>query len=892
MIIEKIKTAYPLAEYIENQTGMKWKNIGNWRTLEECPLCSGHDCFRLSSTDAAFCFQCYSYMGNSIQARMLLENLTFGESIDKFNDELGIKKYKKEDIEWVSLRELACEYTREVLFTSQTKYQFRSQMFTPLEYLTEYRKHSHEAIINFRLGFNDDGLVDYLKEKGYSESTIKATGLDKLPDNCFLYPFIVDNEIKYFRIKDPNKQKKWQMPLSVRSNDAVWYNQDAIKQGQDIWLCEGEDDAISLWDCGVDIVASCGPLTPVQVNFLKTKEIPCIFLAFDNDNAGNQDVEKFIRNYSRDNLFLIEIPKDNDIDDLIRESDDPKSLIEELKRNASVPKAEMRSVIRHKEDGYYIIRKDGEKRLTNWTMTLEAVIIRSDEERLRKVKLKSGNYVTTVFMPSIMFANTSRLREFINSVSNKLLWFTGFDNDLANLVQYLDLVSEPKIVSETDHVGEIDEGFIAENVFISNSNEFKPLTNGFLSVDDKNSIRIVELVKRGGSRSEVPYFPLVEPEGGIDNFKEHIFNLLVKNRNLKMALAIGWMKSTLWSRMFYEKKRFFPILTFHGRFSGGKSQTAQWLMSMIGLRDCNPEMLSDKGTTEVGLARKFAYYSSLPIFVDDYRNDESGQRFHTFFRGVFDRSSPTKGLREDFGVRRVNIRGCLLLTGETCPTDVALLSRMISIELTLQERNDKYYKDIVKIEPQLACIGLNWLKGRIPSFPTFMENYSEIEGILANEIDDSRQASVMAIPVASALTEPYFQKQKKDLVDFAVDLVKTELKERRSEEVIGTLWEASDVLHKRGFLNEQLIHYDVVDGTLEIFLAGLLAEISGNQYSKQYKLPNKREVTKILKQEPYVIDNLVTKVKGLVARRWILNINDCPDILKDIFLENQGEVPF
>jgi len=888
-IIDEIKKRYPLPEYIESQTGMSWKPIGSWKTLQECPLCSGHNCFRLSSTNVAFCFQCYTCIPDSVKARMLFENLTYSETVDKFKDDLGIKKYEKKDIEWVSLRELACEYTREVLFTSQTKYQFRNETVTPLEYLTEYRKHSYEAILNFRLGFNDGGLVDYMKEKGYSIQSIKATGLDKLPDKCFLYPFIVDNEIKYFRIKDPNKLKKWQMPLLVRSNNAVWFNQDVIKEGQDIVITEGEDDVISLWDCEIHAIASCGVPTINQINFLKTKELSCVYLAYDNDPAGLRDCELFIRNYNQENLYLIGIDEGKDIDDLIRESDDPKSFIQELKVDAQPPKAEFRSNIRHKDDGYYIIRKDGEKRLTNWTLTLEAVIIRGDQERLRKMRLKSGNYKTTILMPSVTLASASRLREFINSVSDKLLWFTGFDNDLAHLVQYLDLVSDPKIVRESDCVGEINEGFIAENIFISNNDEFRPLNNGFLSVDDTHSIRIVELVKRGSSRSEVPYFPLVEPVGGIDAFKDRVFDLMIKNRNLKMALAIGWLKATLWSRMFWEKKRFFPILAFHGKFAGGKSLASQWLMSLVGMRECNPEMLSDKGTTEVGLARKFAYYSNLPIFVDDYRNDESGQRFHTFFRGVFDRSSPTKGLKEDFGVRRVNIRGCLLLNGESCPTDVALLSRMISIELTVQERNDKYYKDIVRLEPQFACVGLNWIKGRTSSFPAFMGKYGEIEEILQKEIDDPRQASVMSVAISGALSEPYFQKKKEDLIDFAVQSARMELEERKIEEIMGTIWQAVDVLHKRGHLNNQQVNHDTVNNTLEVHLPGLLSEIAGNQFTKHYKLPNLREVAKILKQEPYFTEIRTIMIDNKQAKRWVFDLDGCPSSLKDIFITEQGD---
>lgn len=888
-IIERIKEHHPLQEYIENLTGKPFKSAGAWKDIGECPFCSGHDCARISPDGNFYCFQCYSFAPDSIKFRSLFDNITYKEAIDKFKDDMGIKKYDRRDIDWISLRESTCEYLRETLFTCMTKYQFKGENLTPIRYLTDIRQHSYEAILNFRIGFNDGKLSDYL-EKEFSKETIKASGISVISEGSFAYPFMVDNEIKYFRIKDPNKLKRQQMAMSTRSKNSFWYNQGVIQEGKEIFVCEGEDDVVSLWDYGVDAVASCGTLTMNQINYLKTVDLNCVYSCFDGDATGKRDTDLLSKNYENVNMFVVKIPEDKDVDDIIREVKDKETLIQNLKTDAEAPSPEMRSAIKQKPDGYYILKisKNGmafEKRITNWTLDMEAVIIR-DEERTRKVRVKSGNYQETIYMPGV-FSSVSKLREFLYNRCNKLLYFMGTDYDLSSLVQYWEAAFNPKIVKESDCVGEIEEGFIAENVFVANNGEFKSLTDGFLNLDDSYSIRIVELVRRGGARSEVPYFPLTEPSGGIEAFKKNIFSLMIKNRNLKIAIGIGWMKAVLWSKMFYEKKKFFPILMYHGKYSGGKSVFANWLMSMVGLRDCNPEMISERGTTEVALARKLDYYSSLPVFVDDYRNDDSGQRFHTFFRGVFDRTSPTKGLKEEHGVRRVRIRGCLLLTGETCPTDPALLSRLISIELTRQERSERYFKELRAIEPKFACIGLDWLRTRVKSFPEFIGKYEEIEGILSKKIDDPRQASVWAVCVAGALTEPVFNQN--ELIEFSSKLANMEIAERRGEELIGTLWDAADVLHKRNKLDRQMVNYNSYDKQIEVHINSLLSEISGNPATRKYQLPNNREVAKILKQEPYVLMLKNTRVDGKVAKRWILDLKECPEVLKSMFEEEEED---
>lgn len=909
-IIEKIRASETLENYIEKRTGLQFKQIGIWKNLPECPFCGGHECARLSQEDKFYCFQCSTPAFDLIQFRKLYDKLfTYKDSIQKFAEELKIKKYEKQDVDWYSLRQDYLEIAQDILFTCHTTYQWRGGKYTPLDYLLEYRKHSYEAILHFKLGFNDGTLIEKISNL-YDKQVVKASGLTFIPEGCFVYPVLIKGEIGYFRSKDPTYLKKQQMPKTARTKESFWYNQDAIKDEIEITLVEGEDDVISLWDSGVEASGSVGNLNKEQIDYLKRFRLLTIYSMFDSDFEGKRDMERLVKNYNNCDIFVVKFPPDRkDIDEVLREAENPKDILEQLRIKADVPSPEMRSLIREKSDGYYISKYVGEKevelKLTNWIGTVEAIIIQSEDLRVRKIKIKHGAYENTVFMDGTVLSNSGKFREFLLNNCNETCLFQGTDNDLNSLVQFWGIAYKPKIVREVECVGEINEGFIADNIFISNTNEIKQLQNGYLSLNEKDSIKIPELTTQAGTRTDVPYYPLTEPIGGIDAFKENVFKMLIKNRNLKIAIAIGWLKATLWSKSFFDIYKLFPILMIHGKKESGKTVLISWLMSMIGLENIKPISLREGGTTGVGIERKLAYYSSLPVWADDYRNREGeGVRFHGFFRNVFDRSSATKGIKNDaLKVRQVMVRGCLIVDGETATNDAGLNSRLVTFEITQQERNDKYYDDILKIEPDFAKIGFDWVKHRIDLFSDFLSKYKQISAKFKQEIASPRQAQAWAVAVASALTEPYFTSMEDKICGFAVKLANYEIEQQKQEEIIGMLWEALDVLHKTGKVDEQIAFHRVIDkdyknmNQLEIHLPILLGRIEGESVTRKYELPSSREVAKILKQEPYCLGYDTTRVDGKVAGRWIFDLNSeqTPDILKHVFeyqnQENQEKQP-
>jgi hypothetical protein len=554
--------------------------------------------------------------------------------------------------------------------------------------------------------------------------------------------------------------------------------------------------------------------------------------------------------------------------------------------------------IKEGHDGYWITKntRDGEKtsKLSNWTGTLEAVIVRGDDERDRKITIKHNNHIKVAFMDSDVLTNVQRFRAFLLNNCDSTCLFEGNENDLQKLVEFWGKNSEPIIIKESECVGEIPEGFISDNVFVAHDGTTHEISSGLAYTSKKQAIQVAKYVSKAGKIAGMPIFLLNEPMGGIDKFKEKVFDLMIKNRNLKVAIALGWLKATLWSNSFYRQKKWFPLFMTHGRRECGKSVLARWLLSILGLSEA-PEISIRKSQYEAGSERAIAYYSSLPVHFCDYRNTEhEGQKFHALFRNIFDRSSVTKGKKNSpLEVRQVVVRGCLMLDGENSPTDAGLNSRFITFELTEQERVEKYYKELVKLEPTFNYIGMDWIKHRNRDFKLFMDKYNEIDEILKKSISSGRQAQSWAVALASILTEPYFKQNEEKLVQYAVRLAGSEIKEQNGEETISKLWEAIGVLKMVKDIKEDTICFKPECNQILIHIPSILAELKGDSRTRDYQFPNRREITKLLKQEKYFLEDKLCRVGYNVDRRYIFDFKSefLPDILKNMYASQAENEP-
>lgn len=151
-------------------------------------------------------------------------------------------------------------------------------------------------------------VIDYLRSRGFTDSTIKHFKIGAKGDTTVMIPFYrheVLTGIKYRDITD--KKKMW-----VESEqEPTLFGRDNITDNRLI-ICEGEYDAMAMYQYGINAVS-----VPMGVNGLDWIEtewdyldtFPEICLCMDQDAAGQEAARKIASRLGEWRCRLVELPK-------------------------------------------------------------------------------------------------------------------------------------------------------------------------------------------------------------------------------------------------------------------------------------------------------------------------------------------------------------------------------------------------------------------------------------------------------------------------------------------------------------------------------------------------------------------------------------------------------
>ncbi|MBQ8592641.1 MAG: DNA primase [Lachnospiraceae bacterium] len=253
-----------------------------------------------------YCFGCGAG-GNVFTFIMNYENYTFGEAIKMLADRVGVDlpemEYSEEQKKAENKRSRMLEINKEA--AKFFYYQLRSNQGDIGKKYLQKRELSEETIHKFGLGYAgkyNNGLTQYLKQKGYSQELIKEAGLANVDEKRGMYDKFFNRVI--FPIQDINHRvigfggrvmgdgqpKYLNSPETMifdKSRNLYGLNFARTARKNNIILCEGYMDVIAMHQAGfTQAVASLGTaFTSGQANLLRryTEEV---LLAYDSDGAG------------------------------------------------------------------------------------------------------------------------------------------------------------------------------------------------------------------------------------------------------------------------------------------------------------------------------------------------------------------------------------------------------------------------------------------------------------------------------------------------------------------------------------------------------------------------------------------------------------------------------
>jgi len=959
MNIENLKFTADITQIISHLTGNKGTSIGgNKLRLNPCPFCGHKDCFTIFTNQQTFmCFsaEC-NVSGDAITFVMKKNDLEFPEAVkwlceyynlnpDDYKDLAFRSTARKEDTTIQEIRRLAAKYYHEALFTEEAK--------PVLDYLTGKRGYSVETIKYFQLGFTTGNLRAHLESKGYTIEQYKHSGLivfkenkeglglwkDQFPYSGIIFPHISRgkylhftykfniNEKKKFiyKVKQPGGNRLIGLQLRAQYRDKEWiaYNQDVLDLPKEIdgektkvLIVEGEWDVLSVYE-----KAKFPNVIGKQRNAIELDENYSYLLGFDHDPAGESYQHKIgLTLFQKDiQVQILPYSKEfNDPDEWLSKSQSPTLEFSELLKNLEryipigedgIPDPETR--IFRRGNTYWMTKidkdtkKEKEVKITNFVIDFPVQYISETEDGEididREFILKNDTGETskpTKISPDQLVV----LKKFEAWLLSQgfFVAYQFSDPIRSNLIQYIHRRQVRKNVFVRNQIGYLED----ENLFLLGNAIVEP--SGRITYADKHNI-IWQYESKGFKPSSIDSnvnLPIVEKRAtgkAYRKFMDEFLTTLIGNYGQEsVALAIGWMRASLFSDLIHKEFHQFPIMWCYGVTKSGKNTLIELLYNLIGIESANPRTM--ESVTLPWFYRQLASFCNLPIWIDEhnFKNETARRKCESFYgpiRGIFNRIG--KAMAKDATMKTISfpVNATLMVSGESLPSDVAVRNRCIIIAINIKNRKDSMYRLVQKLKPRCKEVFYNWITERLD--PEYCKSkikriYEIITILKANHIV-GREAENYAI--VSAFTEDLFETtsmQKWFINEFLPKEAKAKFTRIEEENIMNQFNADLEIMYiNKTYIDECYFKTDFKNEFLHIYGTGVHA--AWMSYRKKEMFNSTMNITYyefldiVREQEYYVGKGNSVDFGGKVKRKGsiIFRIDQLPNNYNQI-LESKG----
>lgn len=328
--IERIKREIPLVEFVQER-GITLKKQG----ADFVGLCPFHDDHEPSlvitpETNLWHCFGACNTGGSVIDFLMKLEGISFRHAVEKLT---GVPE----------LPIVAENLDRQKLLNQVTEFYHQTLYRDPaaLEYLTKRGIRSEEAIQTFKIGYANRTLNYAVSEEvrtGLKEIGIFRDSGHEHFSGSVTIPILDENgstlEI-YGRKVLSNLRKGTPLHLYLPGPHRGVWNWQAFKASKEIILCEALIDALTFWVNGLRHVTASfgvGGFTPDLLNAFNLYATEKVYLAYDNDQAGNQAALALAPKFAAAGIdvYRVNFPEGMDANAFALKQSDPTKAFREL----------------------------------------------------------------------------------------------------------------------------------------------------------------------------------------------------------------------------------------------------------------------------------------------------------------------------------------------------------------------------------------------------------------------------------------------------------------------------------------------------------------------------------------------------------------------------------
>jgi hypothetical protein len=769
-------------------------------------------------------------------------------------------------------------------------------------------------------------VMDYLEGKrGWSREIIERFEIRYNPkDQRILIP--VEDEsgaivnIRRYKPKASSaKMLSWKRGRGQSRLFPLSSLEEARKSDGMILLCEGEPDVLCGLSNGLPCITQTAGAGTWKDEFNTAFKGLDVVIVYDNDEPGRKGAQraaKFLPDFAR-SVSILQWPEwmedGEDLTDWFVKYDKSKEELLKLSRIECAPTGkdvggtnDARRIV-EKGGAYWRIEFDkkgpSETKISNFTLQVLKNFYMPDGV-IRNVRLthENGTFSIDADLHPHCMASKQAFSAWCFSQGN-FVW----KGSLADLEKVWEVVLEQndgKMIHRPDHIGWIPHHkiWLFADCAVKDGRVHTPDDEGIIWVDD---VGYQPLGIDAGSQDSDPVVSPLLPIPRWDLSKEAANSVRLKiieklKENLgghQAYMALGFVAYTAYyQEIFREYKA--PILYVYGRRQCGKNTFAKIIMAHYGLGEECTDNISK--ITPVALSRKLAYYSAVPVWVDEYRNDQQCQRHDSTLRSAYDGIGGSKG-RLGHGLVVPRVRAPLIITGEAFPEDSALGSRCAMVYLSAGRRRDEIFKDVKALMPQLSAVYLHLILGKTEEWVReLLRNIEETKNALerADRLDP-RLAAIYAV-ISESFCTIYAPELPKDERRAFVAWLRKEahaMKEETTENMaLNEFFNDLEWMHAKGALNGH--HVEIkgkyVDGnfrldTVSIWLHAVYGAWIEEKRKQGKQVWGKRDIKRYLEEEPYFVKEATQRIDGAARKCVVLKWDRMPEALQNIFWNGWGQ---
>lgn len=663
-----------------------------------------------------------------------------------------------------------------------------------------------------------DDWLSYLKGRSISEKGLnRFCRLGK--NNTMMIP-ITDGE-KVVAIKYRTIDKK--LSCETGSSSDYFVNWQNVENKSYLIIVEGEIDLLSAVEAGYDNVVSipfgCKNLKCIDNQKKWIESFSKVIIAVDNDEPGEKCKDEITRKLwdIRKKLYTVKMGKYKDFNEVLM-GEGPAGIIKIIQQADRIGYISTPFYV--EDDGYYAWQKENYTRITDF---------------LVKITGYSDGYIVGVV------TNNGREKEFKakktelltkNGIVEHLGYYLGSSQSIAKFWSWLIDENKEQFMLEIPHYG------IIENIYYDGGSRVI-CSKEDLKIEKQENIDVLTEEEKGWLNENLIY--------------------LRKDPNQSL-LGICWALGR------FHIHESYPILEVSGTTSIGKTEYVEFISRLL---FGNKENIKSFTTLTNHQIRSLSSCSNItPWVIDEVKITgkdlkEKAIELYSTIRAVYDNKTLNQG---NLTAKLTEFKLCtpLIISGETELSDVSMKNRMISTNLTKENKSNDEIFFKLKNTKLLEKLGKIVLQKRLD------------KGIIDISITETKEF------LHEVKDERQLYNGKCILVGFKALNEVIKLDEKVSVEFIK-------------FLNEQLSNeYDVVSNFLE--LLELVAE-SGKDTKTFYQIrDNKHYVRfnllyKAIAEEHFRTNSTLelldmkTLKKQLIENKFILNTRILMRFLKDDFTE-------